>query len=196
MTEITKDVWDRLFVEARTYNGWQDKPVEDALLQQIYDKMKWGATSVNCSPLRVIFVKSRQAKEKLEPALDAGNVKKTMGAPVCAIFIQDMAFYEKLPQLFPHTDAKSWFVGNQALTESTAVRNSTLQAAYFMLAARLYGLDCGPMSGFDAAKVKEAFFPDESAWQANFLCNLGYGDSASLYPRSPRLGFTDVCSVV
>jgi nitroreductase len=193
---VDKHIWDTLFLEARTYNGWQDKPVEDALLQAIYDKMKWGATSANCSPLRIIFAKSTQAKEKLKSALDGGNVQKTMGAPVCAIFVQDMAFYEKLPQLFPHADAKSWFVGNQSLIEATAARNSSLQAAYFMLAARLHGLDCGPMSGFDAAKVKEAFFPEQAAWQANFLCNLGYGDTASLYPRLPRLAFEDVSKIV
>jgi 3-hydroxypropanoate dehydrogenase len=189
-------VLEQLFTKARTFNGWQEKDVSDVVLQDIYDAMKWGATSANCCPLRVIFVKSEDAKAKLKDCLDAGNVKKTMSAPVCAIFIQDNAFYDHFDKLFPHADVKSWFVGNDALIASTSFRNSSLQAAYFMLSARLYGVDCGPMSGFDAGKVKQAFFPEQQNWQANMLCNLGYGDESSLYPRSPRFDFAEVCKVV
>ncbi|MDX1975248.1 MAG: malonic semialdehyde reductase [Rickettsiales bacterium] len=186
---------DLLFRNARTHSDWLDKPVDDALLKQAYDLAKMGPTSANCQPMRIVFVKSKEAKEKLKPALAAGNVDKTMKAPVTAIIAQDMAFYEQLPKLFPHTDARSWFVGNQALIESTAFRNASLQGGYFMLAARAVGLDCGPMSGFDNAKLDAAFFAGTTI-KSNFLCNLGYGDASKLHPRSPRPDFSDFCKIV
>jgi len=185
---------DILFNEARTHSAWLDKPVAPALLEQIWDLAKMGPTSSNCLPLRVVFVTSKSAKEKLKSCLAAGNVEKTMSAPVTAIFGMDMEFYEKLPVLFPHTDARSWFVGNGTLIADTAFRNSSLQAAYFILAARAAGLDCGPMSGFDNGKVDAAFFLGTSV-KSNFICNLGYGDASKLYPRGPRLGFDEACRV-
>jgi len=179
---------DQLFRAARTHNRWQDRPVPDARLQEIYDLLKWGPTSANCSPARFVFIRTREGKERLRPALSAGNTEKTMSAPVTVIVAYDPKFYDLLPYLFPHTDARSWFAGNAALAETTAFRNGTLQGAYLILAARAVGLDAGPMSGFDNAKVDEAFFRD-SGWKSNFLVNLGYGDPAGLYPRSPRLAF-------
>jgi len=184
-----------LFTEARTHNGWQNKPVSDELCQQIYHLAKWGATSANCSPARIVFVKSAAEKEKLVSCVSPGNQEKTNHAPVTAIIGMDMAFYEKLPQLFPHADAKSWFVGNQPMIDATAFRNSSLQGAYFMLAARALGLDCGPMSGFDADKLNAAFFADSTV-KANFICSLGYGDASKLFPRSPRLSFEEACRIV
>ena len=184
-----------LFTEARTHNGWLDKPVSDAELQQVYELAKWGPTSANCSPMRIVFVRSAAEKEKLIPCMAPGNQEKTRAAPVTAIIGMDMAFYEKLPQLFPHADARSWFAGNQALIDSTAFRNSSLQGAYFMIAARAHGLDCGPMSGFDAEKVNAAFFAG-TAVKANFVCNLGHGDPAKLFGRSPRLAFDEACKIV
>jgi len=180
---------------ARTHSAWLNKPVDDATLQQAYDLCKWGATSVNCSPMRVVFVKTTEAKERLKPCLDKGNVDKTMNAPVTAIIAHDMAFYDTLPQLFPHTDVRPWFVGKPDYIASTAFRNGTLQGAYFMLAARAVGLDCGPMSGFDNAKLDAEFFA-ETTVKSNFLCNLGYGDASTLYPRSPRLSFAEACSII
>jgi 3-hydroxypropanoate dehydrogenase len=185
-----------LFRAARTHSAWLDKPVDDALLVQVYDLAKMGPTSANMCPLRVLFVKSRAAKEKLKPALDAGNVEKTMNAPVTAILGMDIHFYEKLPQLFPHADAKAWFKDlPENVLEYIALRNSSLQGAYFMLAARSLGLDCGPMSGFDNAKVDAAFFTGTTV-KSNFLCNLGHGDSTKLYPRSPRLSFEEACQIL
>lgn len=184
-----------LFTTARSHSFWLNKPVDDDLLRQIFDLAKWGATSANCSPARIVFVKSAAEKEKLLVCMDQGNVEKTKTAPVVAIIGMDMQFYEKLPQLFPHADAKSWFAGNQPLIEATAFRNSSLQGAYFMLAARALGLDCGPMSGFDANKVNAAFFADSSV-KANFVCGLGYGDATKLFPRSPRLAFDEACRIV
>ena len=186
---------DTLFRNARTHNGWLDKPVTDAQLQEIYDLLKWAPTSANCSPARIVFVKSAEGKEKLLPCMAPGNVDKTKAAPVTAIIGMDTAFYEKLPQLFPHADAKSWFVGNQPMIDATAFRNSSLQGAYFIVAARAIGLDCGPMSGFDPDKVNAAFFAGTSV-KVNFICNLGYGDPAKLYGRSPRLSFDEACKVV
>jgi nitroreductase len=186
---------DTLFRNARTHNGWLDKPVTDAQLQEIYDLLKWAPTSANCSPARIVFVKSAEGKEKLLPCMAPGNVDKTKAAPVTAIIGMDTAFYEKLPQLFPHADAKSWFVGNQPMIDATAFRNSSLQGAYFIVAARAIGLDCGPMSGFDADKVNAAFFAGTSV-KVNFICNLGNGDPAKLYGRSPRLSFDEACKVV
>lgn len=185
----------QLFAEARTHNAWQPRDVSDAQLQAIYDAMKWAPTSANCSPARIVFVKSAAAKQKLAPALAEANLAKTLAAPVTAIIGSDHAFHEKLPYLFPHADAKSWFAGNQALIDSTAFRNATLQGAYLMLAARALGLDCGPMSGFDNATVDAAFFAGTSV-RSNFLINLGYGDPSALFPRSPRLSFAEACQIV
>lgn len=185
---------DLIFRHARTHNGWQDKPVSDTLLQQVYDLAKMGPTSANQQPMRIVFVKSKEAKEKLKPALDAGNVEKTMAAPVTAIIAHDLKFYEHLPKLFPHANAKAWFEGNDELIKISAFRNGTLQGAYFLLAARALGLDTGAMSGFNAKMVDEVFFKG-TAIASNFLINLGYGDPAKLYPRSPRPEFGDFCRI-
>lgn len=184
-----------LFYHARTHNAWLDKPVLDEQLQQIYDWMKWAPTSANCSPARIVFVKSIDAKEKLVACMDPGNVEKTKAAPVTAIIGMDMEFYEYLPQLFPHADAKSWFAGNQAKIEETAFRNSSLQGGYFIMAARAAGLDCGPMSGFNAGKINATFFSGTSI-KVNFVCSVGYGDQRKLFPRSPRLSFAEACTLV
>jgi 3-hydroxypropanoate dehydrogenase len=192
---IDNNTLDILFRNARTHNGWIDKPVSDAQLQEIYDLMKWGPTSANCSPARIVFVKSAAEKEELVACMAPGNAEKTKAAPVTAIIGMDYAFYEKLPQLFPHADAKSWFVGNQPMIDATTFRNSSLQGAYFIIAARAAGLDCGPMSGFDADKVNAAFFAGSSI-KANFICNLGYGDASKLFGRSPRLSFEEACKVI
>ncbi|MEM1397388.1 MAG: malonic semialdehyde reductase [Pseudomonadota bacterium] len=186
---------DIIFREARTRNGWEDKPVGETLIQAVYDLTKWGPTSANCSPARFVFVTTDAGKERLKPNLLEGNLQKTMAAPCCVIIGHDLAFYEKLPELFPHTDAKSWFVGNDALIEETAFRNATLQGAYLMIAARALGLDCGPMSGFNKEGVDKEFFAGTSV-KSNFLCNIGYGTDENLFPRSPRLSFDDACSVV
>jgi 3-hydroxypropanoate dehydrogenase len=185
---------DLLFNTARTRNGWLDKPLEDGLLQKIWNLTRMGPTSANCSPARIVFVTSMQAKEKLRPALLGENVAKTMTAPASAIIGYDMEFYERLPELFPHTDAKAWFVGDEELIFSTAFRNGTLQGAYFMMAARALGLDCGPISGFDNAKVDAAFFAN-SAVKSNFICSIGYGNDENLHPRSPRLEFAEACRI-
>ncbi|MDF1685660.1 MAG: nitroreductase [Parvibaculaceae bacterium] len=187
---------DTIFRTARTHNAWQDRPVSDAQLEQIYEVMKWGSTSANCSPARIVFVKSAQAKEKLKPLLMEGNQAKTMSAPVCAIIGYDVEFYEKLPELFPHDlTAKTWFNGSAEFAEQTAFRNGSLQGAYLMIAARALGLDCGPMSGFDVDGVTDAFFAG-TTYKANFLCNIGYGDASALFDRSPRLAFDDACKVL
>jgi 3-hydroxypropanoate dehydrogenase len=183
-----------LFSDARTHNEWQNKPVSDDQLRAIYDLMKWGPTSANCSPARMVFVKSEVERNKLLACVGPGNQDKTRTAPVTVIIGMDMAFYEQLPTLFPHADARAWFAGNQALIDATAFRNSSLQGAYLMLAARALGLDCGPMSGFDADKVNAAFFAGTEV-KANFICNLGYGDAAKLFPRSPRLAFDEACKI-
>jgi 3-hydroxypropanoate dehydrogenase len=185
---------DLLFREARTHKGWQDREVSEVLLQAVYDLAKWPPTSANCQPMRVVFAKSTEAKEKLRPALMAGNVDKTMAAPVCAIIAYDLEFHEKLPELFAQADARSWFAGKPEAIQENAFRNGSLQGAYFMLAARALGLDVGPMSGFDKEKVDEAFFP-EGRWTVNFLCNLGYGDPAQLPPRDRRPSFEDACDI-
>lgn len=197
MTQLLNDDGlNLLFRDARTHFAWQDKPVDDAVLQQIYELAKMGPTSANMSPLRVVFVKTAAAKEKLKPALDPGNVDKTMSAPVTAVLGMDVRFYEKLPALFPHADAKAWFKDLPApVLEAIALRNSSLQGAYFILAARALGLDCGPMSGFNNAKVDELFFAGTTV-KSNFLCNLGHGDASKLYPRSPRLAFAEACQIV
>ncbi len=196
MSDILNDAGlDLLFRDARTHNGWTDKEVSDVLLQAIFDLAKMGPTSANCSPQRIVYVKTQAGKEKLKPALMAGNVEKTMAAPVTAILGYDLEFYEQLPKLFPHTDARSWFLGNDDLIEATAFRNGSLQGAYFILAARALGLDCGPMSGFDNAMVDKAFFPDGKV-KSNFICSLGYGDPSKLFPRSPRFDFDEVCKIL
>ena len=184
-----------LFLDARTHNGWQDKPVTDAQLRQIYDLMKWGPTSANSSPARIVFVKSPEAKERLLACMNSGNVEKTRTAPVTAIIGMDMDFYEQLPTLYPRADARSWFVGDRQAIESTAMRNSSLQGAYFIMAARALGLDCAPMSGFDANKVNEAFFKGTTV-KANFVCSIGYGDVSKLHPRGPRLSFDEACRII
>jgi 3-hydroxypropanoate dehydrogenase len=185
---------DLLFNNARTHNGWTSEPVTDAQLRELFDLMKMAPTSANCSPARIVFVRTPEAKAKLAPALSAGNLDKTMAAPVTAIIGHDMAFHEHLPRLFPHADAKSWFVGKEEHIATTAFRNGTLQGAYLILAARAVGLDCGPMSGFDNAKVDAAFFAG-TTFKSNFLCNLGHGDPAKLFGRSPRFDFDDVCKI-
>lgn len=196
MLKTNDESLDLIFREARTHSVWLEEPVDDALLGRIYDLAKLGPTSANMSPMRVVFVKSREAKEKLKPALHEGNVAKTMAAPVTAIIGMDVRFYEKLPILFPHADARAWFKDlPENVLEYAALRNSSLQGAYFMLAARSLGLDCGPMSGFDNAKVDAAFFAGTSV-KSNFLCNLGHGDPTKLFPRSPRLSFEEACQVV
>jgi 3-hydroxypropanoate dehydrogenase len=189
------ELLDRIYRNARTHSHWLGKPVEDSLLKEVYDLAKLGPTSANMCPLRIVFVRSREAKEKLKPALDPGNVDKTMKAPATAIIAMDVHFYEKLPLLYPHADAKAWFKDlPENVLEYIALRNSSLQGAYFILAARSLGLDCGPMSGFNNAKVDEAFFAGTTI-RSNFLCNLGYGDPSKLHPRSPRLTFDEACRI-
>jgi 3-hydroxypropanoate dehydrogenase len=201
---------DLLFREARTHHAWLDKPVSDDLLRRIYELMKWGPTSANGNPARIVFLRTLKAKERLRPALAPGNVQKTMTAPVTAIVAYDLCFYEKLPKLFPHNPGmRDAFANAPQLVEVTAKRNSSLQGAYLMIAARALGLDCGPLSGFDNAKVDEEFFAagkerqgyDEEFFpegnvRSNFLCNLGYGDRSRLPPRSPRLKFEEACTLL
>jgi len=181
---------DQLFRAARTQNKWQDRPVPDAKLHELYDLLKWGPTSANSSPARFVFVRTPEGKAKLKEALSAGNTEKTMAAPVTVIVCYDSFFYDKLGQLFPHADAKPWFTSSPEFAEKTAFRNGSLQGAYLMLAARAVGLDVGAMSGFDNAKVDELFLFG-TGWKSNFLVNLGYGDPAGLFPRSPRLSFDE-----
>jgi len=193
--ELDRASLDQLFREARTNNGWLDRAVSDEQLRGIYELMKWGPTSANSSPARIVFLPSRQAKQRLVPALAPGNVDETLQAPVAAIVAQDLEFYERLPELFPHGDARSWFVGNQPLIETTAFRNSSLQGAYLILAARALGLDVGPMSGFDNETVDREFFPDRRV-KSNFLVNIGYGDPSKLPPRGPRLAFEEAVQIL
>ena len=193
---LSSEGQDLIFRNARSHSVWLEKPVDDALLRQVYELTKFGPTSANMCPLRIIFVKSQAAKERLKPAIAEGNVTKVMTAPVTAILGMDIRFYEKLPHLFPHADAKSWFANlPENILEYAALRNASLQGAYFMLAARALGLDCGPMSGFDNPKVDAEFFAGTTV-KSNFLCNLGYGDGSKLHPRSPRLTFEEACTLV
>lgn len=193
---LSDEALDIIFRTARTQNAWTDEPVSDETLHKLYELMKWGPTSANCSPARIVFVKSKEAKEKLAPALSAGNLEKTMAAPVTAIVGYDVEFYERLGYLFPHDlTAKTWFNWSKEWAEQTAFRNGSLQGAYMMIAARSLGLDCGPMSGFDMKKVDEAFFAGTTV-KSNFLCNLGHGDPKGVFPRSPRLPFDDACKIV
>ena len=195
MNEILSDSGlDLLFRDARTHSHWRGGEISDALLRDIYDLAKMPPTSANSSPMRLVFLRSRAAKERLAPALMAGNLGKTMAAPVTAIIGYDTRFYEELPRLAPHGNARAWFEGKPALIEETAFRNGTLQGAYFVLAARALGLDCGPMSGFDRDKVDREFFPDGRI-KSNFLCNLAYGDASKVHPRAPRLDVEDACQI-
>jgi 3-hydroxypropanoate dehydrogenase len=196
MGKISEDCLNQIFRDARTHNKWQDKAVSDELLQEVYDLMRFGPTSANCSPLRILFLKTKEAKERLRPHLAPGNVEKTMVAPATALMAFDLQFYEHLPYLFPFADAKSWFEGKPPFIEETAFRNSSLQGGYFIIAARACGLDCGPMSGFSNEGVDKEFFPD-GRFKSNFLCNLGYGDPAGLPgPRAPRLSFDEACKLL
>lgn len=200
---------DLIFRTARTHNAWLPRPVSDETLREIYEILKWGPTSANSNPARFVFLRTKEAKERLRPALSPGNVEKTMTAPVTVIIAYDLLFYEKLPRLFPHNPGmRDLFASNPQLVEVTARRNSTLQGAYLMIAARSVGLDAGPMSGFDNAKVDAEFFAGrncegcdeeyfpEGRVKSNFLCNLGYGDPAKLFPRSPRFEFDEICSLM
>ena len=187
---------DALFREARTHNAWTDQPVTDDDLRAVFDLMKMGPTSANCSPARFVFIRTPEGKEKLKPALSAGNLAKTMAAPVTAIVAHDPHFYDHLYKLFPHNaDAKSWFSGNYSLAEETAVRNGSLQGAYFMIAARALGLDCGPMGGFDSEGVDKEFFAGTNI-KSNFLCAVGHGEPSAVYPRGPRLSFDEACQIL
>ena len=195
MPILTEADLNLIFLEARSHNAWLERPVEDSLLHRIYEIARMAPTSANSQPMRVIFLKSPEAKERLRPALSPGNVEKTMAAPVTAIVAHDLEFYEKLPKLMPHIDAKSWFAkATDAKKEHVAFQSGTLQGAYLMLAARAVGLDCGPMGGFDNAKVDAEFLPD-GKWKSNFLLNLGHGDAAKLSPRNPRLEFEEACRI-
>jgi len=211
MNDVLRDeALDQLFREARTHNAWRDKPVTDTTLRQLYDVMKWGPTSANSSPARFVFIRSQEAKERLRPTLAPGNVEKTMAAPVTVIVAYDLLFFEKLPKLFPHSPAmRDLFAENPQLIEATAMRNSSLQGAYLIIAARALGLDCGPMSGFDNARLDEEFFGAGKECEgceqeffpaghvkSNFLCNLGYGDPSKLFPRGPRLEFNEACTLL
>jgi len=207
---IADAAMDTLFREARTYSAWQDRPVTDQTLRDLYDLLKWAPTSANAAPARFAFLRSTEAKERLRPALAPLNVEKTMSAPVTVIVAYDLKFYDQLPKLFPHSPGmKQLFERNPELVEATAKRNSSLQGAYLIMAARALGLDCGPMSGFDHAKVDEEFFAagkpcfgcdqeffPEGHVKTNFLCNLGYGDPGKLFPRLPRLPFNEACSLL
>lgn len=192
---LSDDALDQLFRTARTQNKWQAKPVSPTLLHALYDLLRMGPTSANCSPARFVFVTTDAGRERLKPHLLPSNVSKVMTAPVTVIIGHDLKFYERLPELFPHTDARSWFVGNEPLIQSTAFRNGTLQGAYLMLAARSLGLDCGPMSGFNNAGVDQEFFANTTV-KSNFICGLGYGDPTGVFARSPRLAFDEACQVV
>jgi len=192
---LDERAFDIVFREARTHYAWQPKPVSERTLRELADLVKMGPTSANCSPARFVFITTGAGRERLRPHLSATNVDKTMSAPVTVIVGYDLDFYERLPQLFPHTDAKSWFVGNEALIAETAFRNGSLQGAYLIIAARMLGLDCGPMSGFNQDGVNQEFFP-EGRIKANFLCNIGYGTSEKIFPRAPRLSFDAFCQIV
>ena len=187
---------DIIFRQARSQNAWQEKPLSNTLLRAVYDLMKWGPTSANCSPARFLFLTSQDAKERLVPHVLGTNAEKTRTASAVAIVGYDIEFYERIPELFPHNPgARDWFSGDAQVAETTAFRNGTLQGAYLMIAARALGLDCGPMSGFDNAGVDKEFFPDGKV-KSNFLCALGYGDPSGVFERSPRLDFDDACQIL
>ena len=195
MTRIANEALDQLFLSARTQNGWLDTPVSDQTLREIYDIARMGPTSMNTQPMRLLFLRSKDAKQRLAPALSATNLDKTMAAPVTAIVARDTQFYEYMPEIWHKPGARENFAGNPALARATAQRNATLQGAYLIIAARALGLDCGPMSGFDAAKVDAEFFPDGRC-QADFLCNIGYGDTSKLFDRQPRHAFERACQLL
>lgn len=196
MGAITESAQKQIFTEARTHNAWRDREIPVELLKSLYDLMKWGPTSANCCPARLIFLTTAAAKERLRPHLSEGNRDKTMAAPAVAIVGFDTLFYEKLPDLFPHKpEAREWFEGEEKSGNVTAFRNGSLQGGYFIIAARSLGLDCGPMSGFDNDGVDQEFWPDGRI-KSNFLCNLGYGDPSGLFPRGPRLDFDEACEVL
>ncbi|WP_437123988.1 malonic semialdehyde reductase [Fodinicurvata fenggangensis] len=193
---LDQEALDQIFLQARTHNAWQDRPVPDSLLQRLWKTACMGPTSANCLPMRLVFVKSVEAKEQLRPHLAKGNEDKTMKAPVTAIIGYDTEFHEQLPRLFPHADARSWFAGDskQQAREENAFRNGSLQGAYLIIAARALGLDCGPMSGFNKEGVDKTFFAGTTV-RSNFLCNLGYGDPSVLHDRLPRLEFDEACRI-
>lgn len=195
MDALSNSALDQLFFQARTHKSWQAKPVSDEILQAVYDLAKWAPTSVNANPMRIVFIKSPEAKAKLAPALFGSNGAQVKEAPVTAIIAHDSKFYDELPRLMPAFDAKSGFVKNQALAEETAFRNGSMQGAYFILAARALGLDLGVMSGFDNKMVDELFLKN-TTWKSNFLCNLGYGVPEKLYPRGPRLSFSEAAKII
>jgi 3-hydroxypropanoate dehydrogenase len=186
---------DLLFNQARSFSYWQERTIPDELLKRLYELLKWGPTAANSTPARFLFIKSEEAKARLKPCLDAGNVEKSMSAPVVTVIAMDLEFYERLPFLFPHTDARVWFAGKPEKILASANLNTALQGAYLILAARSLGLDCGPMSGFDNAALDAQFFPDGKV-KSLFLCALGYGDRSKLYPRGPRLAFDEACEVL
>lgn len=192
---LDQNALDTLFIKARSHNGWLDTNISDDKIHQIYELMKYGPTAANNSPARITFVKSDSAKKKLKAHLDEGNIEKSMEAPVVAIISYDIEFYEKLGFLFPHTDAKSWYAGNDAKIKQAGEMNATLQGAYFMLAARSVGLDCGPMGGFNSQTLDEDFFPDGKT-KSIFLCAIGQGDHSKIFPRSPRLSFDEACAII
>jgi len=193
---LTADSLDILFRKARTHRAWLPKPVSDDLLRELYDLMKWGPTSANCCPVRILFLRTPEAKQRLKPTLSPGNVDQTMKAPVTAVIAYDLKFYDQLPRLSPHNPAmRDMFANSTELAVATAFRNGSLQGGYFILAARSVGLDCGPMSGFDNAKLDAEFFPAGNV-KSNFLCNLGYGDPSKLHPRAPRLDFDETCQLL
>lgn len=192
---LQQDVLKQLFLDARTYNAWQDRDVTDVQIAAIYDLVKMAPTSANCSPARFLFVKSPEAKAQLKPALSSGNLEKTMTAPVTVVVAYDAEFYEKLPELFPHGDARSWFTSSVELAHETAFRNSSMQAAYLILACRSLGLDTGPMSGFNPKLVDETFFAG-TTWKSNLIINIGYGITEKLFARLPRLNFDDACKII
>ncbi|WP_309953196.1 malonic semialdehyde reductase [Acinetobacter calcoaceticus] len=194
MNAKTMNIIDQLFLEARTHNTWLDRAVSIDQIRQIYDLVKMAPTSANCSPARFVFLTTQEAKEKLRPALFSGNIEKTMTAPVTVLVATDKKFYEKLPELFPYADAKSWFTSSEAMANETAFRNSSLQAAYLIMACRSLGLDTGPMSGFDTKQVDELFFADTNH-HINLIINIGYGDNQKVYKRLPRLSFEDTCKI-
>jgi 3-hydroxypropanoate dehydrogenase len=191
---VNQQALQQLFLDARSHSAWQDKPVTEKQIKEIYDLTKMGPTSANSCPARFIFIRSDEAKKRLKACLDEGNVEKSMTAPAVAIVGMDMEFYEQLPKLFPHTDARSWYAGKDAKIFDAAFRNSSLQGAYLIMAIRSLGLDAGPMSGFDSEKLDAEFFP-EGKVKSNFICAFGYGDESKLYPRGPRLEFDEACSI-
>ena len=193
--KLDQQALEQLFLEARSHNVWLDKPISDEMIDELYNILKMGPTSANSCPARFVFVKSEAAKLELKECLAEGNIEKSMTAPVVAIVGMDMEFYEQLPKLFPHTDARSWYAGKDDKIFDAAFRNSSLQGAYLIMAIRSLGLDAGPMSGFDSDKLDATFFPDGKI-KSNFICAFGYGDQSKLYPRGPRLEFIEACEIV